>query len=660
MSGMGSGLTTNNPVVVSAFHAALRRQSFVALGLLAVVAVAWSLMRSARLAQATGSPGHPGNAKPRRVETVEAERSASPEPAARRLLRVSFGLLWILDGILQGQAAMPLGLVSQVVQPTSSASPGWVQHIVNAGTTVWSYHPVSAAAAAVWIQVGVGLWLLVAPRGNWSRLGGVASAGWAAVVWIFGESFGGIFAPGLSWLFGAPGAVVFYAIAGILVALPEEAWSRPRTGRLVVGGMGAFFVGMALLQAWPGRGFWRGAGQAGGAPGTLLNMVQQMSATPQPSILQSGVRSFASFDAAHGWAVNLFVVVALAGIGVALISGRPRPVRAGTVAGIVMALADWVLVQDLGFLGGVGTDPNSMIPMALVLLAGYVAMVRAPQEALHAAPDSWQAAPAAPAGLSGAPAPGWSGAPASDWSGAPAPVPAAPSAPATGWRDRIAANPTYAFRLVAAAAAVGVTLLGVIPMAAAATNRNADTIIATATAGTPNSVDAPAPGFSLTDQHGQPVSLAGLRGKVVALTFLDPVCTTDCPIIAQEFKTAGNLLGSDRAKVELVAIDANPRYTQTEFLDAFDQQENLSAVPNWRYLSGNLSQLQAVWTAYGVTVSYETGGGMVDHNDVAFVIDPQGRVRYTLSTDPGSGSGASRSSFAQTIAGLIRHTIRTS
>jgi cytochrome oxidase Cu insertion factor (SCO1/SenC/PrrC family) len=615
---MGSGLTSNNPVVVSAFHAALRRQSFVALGLLAVVAVAWSLLRSVRLAQATASPGRPGTTSPEQAEDGESERPASPEPAARQLLRISFGLLWILDGVLQGQAAMPLGLVSQVVQPITSASPSWVQHIVNAGTGVWSYHPVSAAAAAVWIQVGVGLWLLVAPRGNWSRLGGVASAGWAVVVWIFGEAFGGIFAPGLSWLFGAPGAVVFYAIAGILVALPEDAWARPRTGRLVLGGMGAFFLGMALLQAWPGRGFWRGGAPAGGTPGTLLNMVRQMSATPQPSALQSAVRSFASFDAAHGWAVNLFVVVALGAIGVALLSGRPRTVRAGMVAGIVLALADWILVQDLGFLGGVGTDPNSMIPIALLLLAGYVGMVRAPAEA------------------------------------------PAPAAPATSWRDRMAANPTYTFRVVAAAAAVGVTLLGVVPMAAAATNRNADTIIATATAGTPNSVDAPAPGFDLTDQNGQSVSLAGLRGKVVALTFLDPVCTSDCPIIAQEFKTAGSLLGSDRARVELVAINANPRYTQTAFLDAFDQQENLTGVTNWKYLSGNLPQLQAVWSAYGVTVSYEPGGGMVDHNDVAFVIDTQGRVRYTLSTDPGSGTGASRSSFAQRIAGLIRHTVHSS
>ena len=53
-----------------------------------------------------------------------------------------------------------------------------------------------------------------------------------------------------------------------------------------------------------------------------------------------------------------------------------------------------------------------------------------------------------------------------------------------------------------------------------------------------------APAFALTDQDGQPVSLASLRGKVVLLTFLDPVCTADCPLIAQEFRAADLMLGA--------------------------------------------------------------------------------------------------------------------
>ena len=178
------------------------------------------------------------------------------------MLRVGFGLLWLLDGLLQAQPGMAAGLPSQIIEPGAASSPHWVQHLVNWAGTTWSYHPVQAAAAAVWIQVGIGLWLLAAPRGWPARLGGLTSVGWGLVVWVFGESFGGIFAPGLTWLFGAPGAAAVYVVAGGILALPDRAWrSSPtgaaRLGRAMLAGLGLFLAGMTVLQAWPGRGFWR-------------------------------------------------------------------------------------------------------------------------------------------------------------------------------------------------------------------------------------------------------------------------------------------------------------------------------------------------------------------------------------------------------------------
>src|SRR5438067_13112786 len=100
--------------------------------------------------------------------------------------------------------------------------------------------------------------MVAAPRGAMTRLAGLAGAGWALVIWVFGEAFGGIFAPGLTWLMGAPGAVFLYVAAGALVALPVRAWAGPRLGRLLLASIGVFWIGMAVLQAWPGRGFWQG------------------------------------------------------------------------------------------------------------------------------------------------------------------------------------------------------------------------------------------------------------------------------------------------------------------------------------------------------------------------------------------------------------------
>jgi cytochrome oxidase Cu insertion factor (SCO1/SenC/PrrC family) len=605
---MGSGLSTNDPTIVSAFHRALFQQGFAIFLILTLVAVAWSVLRSAQLRRAAVA------AEATAVSDQDRDAVTSPlpdpEPAARRLLRISFGLIWIFDGILQGQASMPLGMIPQSVQPTASASPAWVQHLVSSGTRIWTYHPVSAAAAAVWIQVGIGLWLLAAPRGNWSRLGGLASVAWGTLVWIFGESFGGIFAPGLSWLFGAPGAVVFYGLAGVLIALPDSAWRRERLGRAILAVMGLFFVGMAVLQAWPGRGFWQGQSGPGRTAGSVTAMLQQMSQTPQPRVTSALVSDFGSFDASHGWAVNLVVVVCLAAIGVAFLSGNRRLARMGVIGGAILSAAVWVFIQDFGFFGGVGTDPNSMIPMAVVFVAGYVALVRAPAVDPAVAPQ-----------IAGVP-----------------------------WRQRLSVDPAYTLRSVAALAAIGITVVGAAPMAFATANPNADPILTQAVDGPPTTTNIPAPAFDLVDQNGRQVTLTGLRGKALAVTFLDPVCTSDCPVIAQEFRSAARMLGADGQKVELIAIDANPRYTSRAYLTAFDEQEGLQDVSNWEYLTGSLPALQHVWSSFAVEVAYQSGGAMVDHSDVVYIVDPTGHTREVLNSDPGPATGATGSAFSQTLA----------
>jgi hypothetical protein len=449
MPGMNSGLNSNNPTLVAAFRAALLHQGIIVLLVFAVLAVAWVGIREWMRSGVTP-------ATPAIRDAARDGAAAAAEPAWRQLLRIGFGILWIFDGLLQAQPAMAVGLPGQVIEPTAKASPLWVQHLVNLAGTTWSYHPIQAGASAVWIQIGIGAWLIAAPRGPWSRLAGLASVAWGLVVWVFGESFGGIFAPGLTWLFGAPGAAAFYCAAGALIALPRRSWKAPGPGRAVLAATGVFFLGMAVLQAWPGRGFWQGTRPGG--PGTLTGMVRSMAVTPQPSLSAGWVSSFASFTAAHGFAVNLFAVIALVATGAGLVAAGRAPgwlLRLTVVATVVFCLADWVLIEDLGFFGGLGTDPNSMIPMALVVLAGYLALTRAPARATG--PVGSRAATAAPA--------------------------AASAPPRLGWREQVRpARLARAFggasaQAVLAVWAVAIIVLGAAPMALAQANPNADPII---------------------------------------------------------------------------------------------------------------------------------------------------------------------------------------
>jgi cytochrome oxidase Cu insertion factor (SCO1/SenC/PrrC family) len=628
MSGMNSGINVNDPTVVAAFKAALLHQGIIALLIFFLLGFAWITVRAWRPAPASATGG--------------ASSPAAVEPSWRQLLRIGFGLVWVFDGILQAQPKMAIGLPSQVIEPTAASSPHWVQHVVNWAGTTWSYHPMQAGASAVWIQIGIGIWLLAAPRGRLSRLAGLASVGWGLVVWVFGESFGGIFAPGLTWLFGAPGAVLIYAVAGALIALPERTWPSPWIGRGILAGTGVFLLGMAVLQAWPGRGFWQGTVHH--QPGTLASMTSGMAQTSQPGFLASWVSAFTGFDEAHGFAVNLFTVIVLAVIGAAFVTGQRRLVRPAVIAFTVLCLADWVLIEDFGFFGGLGTDPNSMIPFALLAISGYLALTPSPAAAAQPAAAAVTAEPASPATTA---------------------EPALP-APAVGWRDRVRpaslrqALATASIGTVAALGALGLIILGAAPMAAAQANPTADPILAEAIAGSTAPLNFPAKPFQLTDQHGRTVSLANLRGKVVLLTFLDPVCTSDCPLIAQEFRAAGQLLGATARHVELVAVVANPVYHQVAFTQAFDRQERLTQVPNWLYLTGTVPQLRQVWQDYGIATQILPAGSMIGHPDLAYVIDRAGRIRAELNTDPGPGTTATKSSFAVLLANAARNALRSS
>jgi cytochrome oxidase Cu insertion factor (SCO1/SenC/PrrC family) len=619
MPGMNSGLNINDPTVVAAFKQALLHQGFLAVMLFATIGLLWVTARELRSGGRISWRGATGTA-------VQAE------PRARMLMRVGFGLLWLVDGILQAQPGMAVGLPSQVIQPTAASSPPWVQHLVNWAGTSWSYHPIQVAAAAVWIQVGIGIWLLAA-KGPTSRLAGVVSAGWGLVVWVFGESLGGVFAPGLSWLTGAPGAALCYCAAGALIALPASRWQAARTGRLMLRVLGVFLTGMAVLQAWPGRGFWQG--EVRGQPGSLTAMTQSMAGLSQPSAIANLVSWFSSVIRAHGFVVNLIAVAALAAIGLAFAAGWPRLVRPALFALLGLCAVVWLFVQDLGFFGGLGTDPNSMIPMALLAVAGYLALTPAP----------------APAPVTSAAGAGQETPPADD-AGQPA-----------SWRQRLA-WPALSGRLaeaklttVACVGAMGVVLLGALPLAAAQASGSASAILAQAVDGASAPLQARAPAFTLTDQHSRPVSLASLRGKTVLLTFLDPVCVTDCPLIAQEFRAARSMLGASASHVELVAVNLNPDYRTVAYLQAFDRQEDLAGLPDWLYLTGTATQLAAVWRSYGVVSQTLPAGAMLGHSDSAFVIGPDGRLRQELDLDPGPGTAATKSSFAAELAQAARQAM---
>jgi cytochrome oxidase Cu insertion factor (SCO1/SenC/PrrC family) len=135
-------------------------------------------------------------------------------------------------------------------------------------------------------------------------------------------------------------------------------------------------------------------------------------------------------------------------------------------------------------------------------------------------------------------------------------------------------------------------------------------------------LSGPAPGFTLTDQFGQQVSLTSYRGKVVILAFNDSECTTICPLTTAALLDAKAMLGAAGSQVQLLGIDANPKATAVEDVLSYSQLHGMAY--QWRFLTGSLPQLKSVWKAYsiGVTISQN----QIDHTPAIFVIAPDGNL----------------------------------
>jgi cytochrome oxidase Cu insertion factor (SCO1/SenC/PrrC family) len=138
----------------------------------------------------------------------------------------------------------------------------------------------------------------------------------------------------------------------------------------------------------------------------------------------------------------------------------------------------------------------------------------------------------------------------------------------------------------------------------------------------------PSPGFSLTNQFGQRISLSAFRGKVVILAFTDSQCTTVCPLTTQSMLAAKDLLGRAGDQVQLLGIDASPAAINVSDVLAYSRSHGM--VNQWDFLTGTLPELKAVWKHYGVEVQITQG--QVDHTPALFVIDPQGRERKVYLT----------------------------
>ena len=135
-----------------------------------------------------------------------------------------------------------------------------------------------------------------------------------------------------------------------------------------------------------------------------------------------------------------------------------------------------------------------------------------------------------------------------------------------------------------------------------------------------------APEFALTSQDGAQVTLAALRGKVVAVTFIYASCPDVCPMLTDKLARVQDALGPDfGSKIAFVSITTDPERDTPEVLKGYAEafEANLAG---WSFLTGEPAAVLDVAHRYGVAVA-KAADGQVDHTMLTTLIDRQGTMR---------------------------------
>ena len=289
----------------------------------------------------------------RMAGSVEQQR-ALVAPAARvkitrRVVQVTLGLLWLLDGLLQLQPFMfTPDFAQQVLAPVGVGQPAFVSVPVAWCAALIGTHSVVFNAGFALVQISLGAGILV-PRFVKPAL--VASIGWSIGVWYLGEGLGGIAGGHASPITGAPGAVLLYlilAVAAMPVPTPGGVKSGVRLPAWIATAWALLWFGFAVMLVLPG------AAAAERVAGQL-----QVAGSTSPGWLVQLDLSSAAVVTNIGFSGILIGAIVCTCIGVAAFGG-PRMRITAVCIGSMFAIWSWVVGQSFGSLfSGQATDPNT-------------------------------------------------------------------------------------------------------------------------------------------------------------------------------------------------------------------------------------------------------------------------------------------------------------
>ncbi len=150
------------------------------------------------------------------------------------------------------------------------------------------------------------------------------------------------------------------------------------------------------------------------------------------------------------------------------------------------------------------------------------------------------------------------------------------------------------------------------------------------------------PDITLTDQHGNNVSLASLKGKPVLFDFFYTTCPGPCLMLTARMRKIASELGPALgSKVWLVSVTVDPEHDQVQQLADYAKEQAAADTRGWLFLTGTPQQIDEVMARFKLRRQRESDGS-VDHVLEFFLVGPDGHqmIQYMASeTNPAKIAG---------------------
>jgi len=168
------------------------------------------------------------------------------------------------------------------------------------------------------------------------------------------------------------------------------------------------------------------------------------------------------------------------------------------------------------------------------------------------------------------------------------------------------------------------------------------------------------PNVVLTDQYGQHVPLASLKGKPVLFDFIYTSCPGPCQLLTQHMKLIANRLGPALGpKVLLVSVTVDPEHDRPsrlrDYARAFDAN-----LKGWYFLTGSPAQIDEVLRQFRLERSHDSDGE-INHVLGYFLVSPDGHpiVEFSQRVDPSiAAREAENAAASDTLIGRLSADLR--